>query len=95
MKQTNFSRINKTIENRISMTERAGKSIDMFRNNSKDDFYKKNETKTSFIDDRKDHMLDRAKARYNKNEYLITNVISRMIPVENTKTAKYYSAYVK
>jgi hypothetical protein len=95
MNQNKASRINKTIEDRMSMTERAGRSIEMFRNNSKDDFYKKNESKTSFIDDRKDHMLDRAKAKYRKNEFLITNVISRMIPVENPKTAKYYDAYVK
>jgi hypothetical protein len=77
------------------MTERASKSIEMFRNKSKDDFIAKNDNKLSFIDDRKDHVLERAKSKYKKNDYIVTNIISRMIPVENQKVARYYDTYVR
>ncbi len=79
----------------MNMTERVSQSIKNFYNNSKEEFITKNENKLSFIDDRKDHVLERARRKYTNNDNIVTNIISRMIPIENPKVAKYYDKYIR
>ena len=95
MNQLNLSRIYKTVESRMCMTERVSQSVKKFYNHSKEEFITNNENKLSFIDDRHDHVLERARRKHTNNDYIVTNVISRMIPVENPKVAKYYDSYVR
>lgn len=95
MNQINKLRIDETVERRMYMTARVSKDLISNRSMSKDDFVRNNELKTSMIDDRKDHGIARAKAKYNKNEFVISNILSKMIITENPKVTQYYKSYVK
>ena len=90
-----YNRLNSRVKQRQLLSDRASKSISIFRNDLKDSFFSLNDTKRSMIDDRKDHVLDRAKEKYNKLDYVVSNVLSKLIPEDKPQVTKYYKSYVQ
>jgi hypothetical protein len=91
----NRSAIFDKIKERESKTNEAVKMMSSFTNNSKDTYQRRLEGGPNIFDNHNDAILDRAKKSAGKRDYIVSNILSKMLTANESKVDSYYDKYVK
>jgi hypothetical protein len=86
--------IYKRVYERQKLSSIASKTLDTFKPSRKEVLQEKNGSYNDFLKT-KDHALERAKEKYNKNESYIESHMSKFISGGKNSKTKYYENYVE